>query len=399
MKAKPKQGLKGLVPSDNGPAPSLREMFAQGCTALKASLIERDDEVDLVVTALIAQEHVLLVGPPGTAKSKTLDGLVQWLSGGQRFRILLTKFSTPEEVCGPVSVQGLKADEYRRKTLRRLPECHLAFIDEVFKASSAILNTLLSILNERIYDNGDAGLIRCPLLSAVAASNEWPDDSNGGKELGALFDRFLFRKVVKPVSKTAGRRALLKRAREGNLGNPVFPSSITPQDVEQAHNEAMNLPLSEQCRKDMWHLLEELDKEGISPSDRRLVKSVGAVRAAAWLDGASEVKTEHLAILTHVLWDDPTEQPEKCAKVVGRIANPTGFRVNELLIQAEDVHAQAKDRKSATEVVCKLQEIGSTLDALSTTDPRVVMARNHVGSLIGKAMTVARIGLPQGEDS
>lgn len=371
-------------PSENGPVPSLREKFRAGRDALKASLVEREDEVDLLLTALVAQEHCLFVGSPGTAKSRTLEGLMAWL-GGTRFSILLTKFTTPEEVFGPISVQGLKADQYRRITTGKLPEACLGYVDEVFKASSAILNTLLRILNERTYDCGDGSPRRVPLKLCVAASNEWPDDNNGGKELGALFDRFLFRKKVKPVSKQSGRRALLKRAVARDLGIPSFPVPISPAEIDQAHQEAMALPLSDQCRKDMWRLLEELDREGISPSDRRLVKAVGAVRAAAWLDGAAEAGTEHLEVLAHVLWDDPTEQPEKCAKVVGRIANPTGFRVNELLLQAEDVHAKATGRKEATEAVPKLQEIGSTLDALGTGDPRVARASSHVRSLVKSA--------------
>ena len=107
-------------PSSNGPAFSLRERFQAGRATLKTSLVEREDEVDLLLTALVAQEHCLFVGPPGTAKSKTLEGLMAWL-GGTRFSILLTKFSTPEEVFGPISVQGLKADQYRRITTGRLP--------------------------------------------------------------------------------------------------------------------------------------------------------------------------------------------------------------------------------------------------------------------------------------
>ncbi len=384
------------IPSENHQAVSLQEKFAQGRDALKASLVERDDEVDLVLTALVAQEHCLLVGPPGTAKSKTLDGLMSWMQG-DRFSILLTKFTTPEEVFGPISVQGLKADQYRRITAGRLPEAHLGYVDEVFKASSAILNTLLRVLNERTYDNGDGVARPVPLKLCVAASNEWPDDSNGGKELGALFDRFLFRKKVRPVSKNAGRRALLKRAVARDLGAPSFPSPITPQDVDQAHQEAMALPLSNGCRKDFWRLLEELDKEGISPSDRRLVKAVGAVRAAAWLDGAAEVQTQHLEVLSHVLWDDPAEQPEKCAKVVGRIANPTGFRVNELLIEAEVVFSMAKDKVQATQAVPKLQEIGSTLEALGTSDPRVAKASQHVRSLV-KSVYNTVIGMKGDEE-
>src|SRR3954466_16213511 len=151
-------------------ASPLQEKFAATRGELSAALIERDEEIDLVLTALVAQEHVLLVGQPGCAKSLLLDSLLGW-AGGTRFSILLTKFSVPEEVFGPVSLAGLKEDRYRRVTTGRLPEAAFAFVDEVFKASSAILNTLLKLLNERVYDAGEGVARPVPLKLCVAASN------------------------------------------------------------------------------------------------------------------------------------------------------------------------------------------------------------------------------------
>src|SRR5689334_6425387 len=121
---------------------SVREKFAVTRRELSEALIERDAEVDLALTALVANEHALLVGNPGTAKSLLLDALLRWTSGN-RFTALLTKFTAPEELFGPISIRGLKEDRYVRVTAGKLPEAHLAFLDEIFKASSAILNTLL----------------------------------------------------------------------------------------------------------------------------------------------------------------------------------------------------------------------------------------------------------------
>src|SRR5205085_6519104 len=103
----------------------------------------------------------LLVGPPGTAKSLLLDALMSWMHG-RKFTILFTKYTTPEECFGPISVAGLKEDRYRRITTGKLPEADGGFVDEVFKGSSAILNTLLRIINERVYDNGDGVLVKVP---------------------------------------------------------------------------------------------------------------------------------------------------------------------------------------------------------------------------------------------
>lgn len=153
------------------PAPDpVRDTFATARKELCAALIERDEEVDLVLTALLAGEHVLLVGPPGSAKSLLLDSVLAW-TGGRKFALLFTKFTVPEEVFGPVSLRALKEDRYVRVTTGKLPEAEYAFCDEVFKASSAILNTLLRVLNERTYDAGDGMARPVPLKLCLAASN------------------------------------------------------------------------------------------------------------------------------------------------------------------------------------------------------------------------------------
>src|SRR6185312_10397975 len=163
------------------------------------------------------------------------------LGNAQAFSVLFNKFTTPEEVFGPISVQGLKEDKYRRVTTHKLPEADLLFADEIFKAGTAILNTMLKILNERLYDNGDGTYRKCPLLLCLAASNEWPNDDNGGKELGALFDRFLFRKTVNTVSKT-GRKGLLGKALANDPCQAIFPCTLSPAEIKQARNEATQLP-------------------------------------------------------------------------------------------------------------------------------------------------------------
>jgi MoxR-like ATPase len=367
------------VVRDEGDACALQGKFARARREMGEALIEREQEIDLVLTGLVARENVLLVGPPGCAKSLLLDSLMAWMKG-RKFSILLNRFTCPEEVLGPISVAGLKSDCYRRVTTGKLPEADLAFLDEAFKASSAILNVLLKILNERTYEVGDGTTIKVPLKLAVAASNEWPSPETG-KELAALFDRFALRKSVRPIVTASGRQRLLWGADHA----PKLSTSITPAEVDDAHTEAMALTWTDEAKGAMEQILRELHKEGVQPGDRRQFKAVGVAKAFAWLDGADGVEPEHLEVLQHVLWDAPEEQPEKVAQVIARIANPTGMRLNQLLLECEQVLSSTDVRNlaQAATATAKLGEIDRQLGALKGNG-RVERARSYVKEQIRK---------------
>src|SRR5947207_7076039 len=155
---------------------------------LQQLFLERAELIDGALAALLAAQHILIIGPPGTAKSMLADELCRRITGATYFQWLLTKFTTPEELFGAVSLRALEADDYRRVTTHKLPEAHIAFLDEVFKANSSILNSILTIMNERRFHNGRE-VADTPLITLFGASNELPEED----ELQALYDRFLLR--------------------------------------------------------------------------------------------------------------------------------------------------------------------------------------------------------------
>jgi MoxR-like ATPase len=358
---------------------AVQDKFATARAELSSALIERDEEIDLTLTALLSNEHVLLVGPPGCGKSLLLDSVLSW-SGGTRFTVLLTKFTTIDELMGPVSIAGLKEDKYVRVTTGKLPEADFAFIDEVFKGSSAILNCLLKILNERTFDAGDGAVRTVPLKLCLGASNEWPSPDTG-KELSALFDRFLLRRTVSPIRSQPGRQRLLWTRDHV----PKFSATVGPGELDEGRRAAAALPWSNEAKEALEAVLRELSREGVQPGDRRQFKTVGVVRAFAYLNGADEVRPEHLEVAQHCLWDDYQEQPQKVAQVIAKIANPTGMRVTQLLLEVESVLAATDVRNlaDAAKAAAKLSEIDRQLGALSGNG-RVEKARLYVKEQLKK---------------
>ncbi|MDM8559365.1 AAA family ATPase [Candidatus Parabeggiatoa sp. HSG14] len=263
--------------------------------ALSQNLIERETPIRLTLLAALSGEHLLLLGPPGTAKSELARRLKQAFNGGNYFERLLTRFSVPEELFGPLSIKALEEDRYERLTSRYLPTATVAFIDEIFKANSAILNSLLTLLNEREFDNG-VKRDKTPLSCVVGASNELPE----GEELDALYDRFLLRYKVMPVSKE-GFVQLLKL--KGNpKPKPELAWRLTVEELQEIQESAELVKIPD----DVMVLLQELriflDEQKIYVSDRRWRKIVKLLQVAALTNDKNEVSIWDCWLLQHCLW-------------------------------------------------------------------------------------------------
>jgi MoxR-like ATPase len=301
--------------------------------ALNANLQERGDLVDGILVALLSKENLFVLGPPGTGKSLSCELLCNAL-GGKFFSWLLGKTTTPDELFGSVSVQGLKNDDYRRVTENKLPSADFAFIDEIFKGSSAILNTLLPVINERKFYNGKNGAEKVPLQFVLAASNEVPQ----AEELGALYDRFALRYIVDRIGSDDSFKAMVK----GSAKNAI--PAMTFQEVEQEQIAASEVELPDDVINVICELRRLVNEEGIYVSDRKWNQAIKIVKASARLNGRTEATVDDLEILANVLWSDPNEK-KNVSRMVAKVSNPAGEKILEITDAVSEIEKDIKEGK------------------------------------------------------
>jgi MoxR-like ATPase len=285
----------------------LNEKLKKLSVHLESGLIGRRDHARMLLLAAVAGENAILFGPPGTAKSLLARRLKDCFADDVRyFECLLTKFSMPEEVFGPVSLKGLEQDIFRRVYDRYMPGAGVAFIDETFKANSAILNSMLTILNEREFDTGNER-IQVPLRCVVGASNEMPKEA----ELEALYDRFIIRMRV---DRLQDEQLALYLTSTAEYVPPTTEIRLTKADLDEIAKVAKALPVEAAVIELLTELREWCQGKGIKISDRRLGKIKRLLQVAAATSGRESTGLSDAWAVRHCAWDDfTTDHAEKLA--------------------------------------------------------------------------------------
>ena len=307
------------TPPGAAPAPDkIAARLQEAARVMSQHFIDKQEIARLMLISAVAGEHLLLVGPPGTAKS-ALVRLFSRLIDARYFEYLLTRFTEPNELFGPVDIRAFREGSYTRRTEGMLPEAEIVFLDEIFKSNSAILNSLLTVMAERRYANG-AQLLKVPLIAMFGASNEVPSDDN----LAALFDRFLVRVVSDNLDSyhfhklvEAGLRTELgKMGGEGPPVRPVFSAA----DLHSLHQEFQKrVAFPDELFSRYKGLVFQIRSEGISLSDRRVVKLLKLFAASAILDGRDQVNDGDFFILKHV-WNN-LDQTELLEQIVAPVVD------------------------------------------------------------------------------
>lgn len=397
---------KAVPPPPPGtPETRLAAKFQETARVMEQHFLDKQEVIRLLLISVAAGEHMILVGPPGTAKS-ALVRMFARLIDARYFEYLLTRFTEPNELFGPVDIKAFREGTYTRKTETMLPESEIVFLDEIFKSNSAILNSLLTILNERKFSNGSR-LMRVPLLSMFGASNEVPNDDH----LAAIFDRFLLRVRSENldsyhfhnlIAKGMANETARLTGSEDDL-KPIFSA----QDLHELHLRFdQRMHFNEDFLSKYKGLIFQIRSEGISVSDRRVVKLLKLFAASAVVDGRPHANDSDFFILKHI-WNN-LDQTEILEEIVGPVVDryyrdhPEERRFGTGQVGLDDLLAElgiirelltSGDTLSDIQLFSQLKnlnEIKSTLQAVDSETARRMIA--EVDQLLENVFASSKFG-------
>ena len=333
------------------------ERFKQLLGEMNRGIYEKETEISLSLLAALAGESIILLGPPGVAKSMVARQLKTAFRDAQSFEYLMSRFSTPDEIFGPVSIQKLKtSDTYERAVEGYLPTADVVFLDEIWKAGPAIQNTLLTVINEKIFRNGNREM-HLPLKLLVAASNELPAKGEG---LEALWDRFVIRIESRPIKLEKNFRAMLLDSHAdfsgstGILGHADFADNadfsdlkITAEEYAEWAEKICKIGVKEEVldaisaiRKSLRavNVDEAAERRNIYVSDRRWKNIVRLLRTSAFMQDREEVDICDLLPIYHCLWQEPEERDAIRNIVIRALFSPFADKLVEMKnALAEDI--------------------------------------------------------------
>lgn len=311
---------------------NIRDKAIEVLAGMRQGMLERDEVLALTLLSAMAGESIFLLGLPGVGKSMVARRLKTAFEGASVFEYLMSRFSTPDEIFGPVSISKLKdEDRYERMTEGFLPEAEIVFLDEIWKAGPAIQNSLLTVLNEKVYLNGNLE-IHLPLKGIVAASNELPAKDEG---LEALWDRFLIRFVVEPIVEADNFKRLLLSDKDNEFRRVFTPFSRKEYEDVQRGSALIEIPQDAlECiitlHDKMQAKANATERETGEPvenraryyiSDRRWKKCMRILRTSAFLNGRNSVDFSDVLLLSHMIWNDDTMISEVRAMTVEAVVS------------------------------------------------------------------------------
>lgn len=336
---------------------------------LNTRFYERTDVVEAIQYAHLVSQHVLALGPVGTAKSALEREAVE-LYGLDVFATQLHLLSQREEIEGPLDMKVFESTgEWKRRIAKYLPNRRAAILEEIDKAGPAIYGTLLTMLNERRYMDGDDEIV-IPLIVAMGNLNAMPDDPTG-----ALWDRWLLRVFVKYIESPSNFLSMVR----GEHVNTPRPDALTLDELLTAQREVETVNLPDALAVKVFNVKQQLFAEGIVPSDRRWRQSAAVIKASAWLDGRSAATDDDLLALRHTLWLVP-ENIDTVDRIIQQYANPKGQKVMEI---GQAIDAIAADlTKSWPE---RSEQTKWALTAKTSLNGYYVKLRDFDGQVTGRA--------------